>query len=545
MSDILASVPKHLLDELVEGAWLPIIGAGFSRNAIVNTGEPPASWAELGRSLALDVQGLDSTVGTLEAISAYEHAYGRVALIDRTAKLVRSFDASPGGAHLAFARVGFSDVITTNFDLLLEKAYDSIDKGCLPVIDETQLSTPNRYAGPRLVKIHGDVNHPMRMVITEDDYDQFLNAFPLLATSVAAMLVERTGILVGYSLDDPDTRQLLSFIKSRLGRMYRPLWTIQVGAASHVVSRYERRGVKVINLPIQKGLSTGQQLEEFFSSLGQFWQDRLPAKSISTDDRVAAELLLPPGASRICYFAIPSRLIGWYRENIFPEVEACGLVPVTARDVLSPPGAISAKLDTLISRALLVVAEIDPGATQYEVALAILKKPLANILIVGDPSDLNPTAQNSQILHVPRPDEGAMDPKDLVDAVRDWLQTSTPGTHFSEDEPRRLLNLAEGRAALVSAVTLLEKTLSDALGADISEPRRPRSMRSLLGEAEELEYFRTPADRDLIVEAVSARNRAIHTNQEIPFSVAEGYVLAILGFLDRLQEKSPGAVEAP
>lgn len=270
MPTLIDRVPAHLLDELVEGSWLPIVGAGLSRNAVVTGGDAPVSWPGLGAALQAAVDGSDASTGTLEIISAFEQAYGRVALIDRTASLVRAHDAQPGKAHAAFTSIGFDTVITTNFDFLLERAYDRSGKGCLPVVDETQLSTPNRYTGPRLVKFHGDINHPARMVITEDDYDNFLNDYPLLTTSVTAMLVEKTGLLIGYSLDDPDTRQLLAIIKRRLGRMSKPLWTIQVGAPTHVVSRYERRGVKVINLPLKRHEDVGDVLAAFFDEIATY-----------------------------------------------------------------------------------------------------------------------------------------------------------------------------------------------------------------------------------------------------------------------------------
>ena len=60
------------------------------------------------------------------------------------------------------------------------------------------------------------------MVITEDDYDNFLRDHPVLATHVAAQLVDHTAVLIGYSLDDPDMRQILALLRSRLGRLSAP-----------------------------------------------------------------------------------------------------------------------------------------------------------------------------------------------------------------------------------------------------------------------------------------------------------------------------------
>src|SRR5829696_6449646 len=106
----------------------------------------------------------------LDAISSYAHAFGRVALVGKVASLLRIQDATPGEAHLAFAKLAFESVVTTNFDLLLERAYELSARPCLPLIEESQLSGHNPYLGPNLLKLHGDVHHPQRMTLTEDDY---------------------------------------------------------------------------------------------------------------------------------------------------------------------------------------------------------------------------------------------------------------------------------------------------------------------------------------------------------------------------------------
>ncbi|WP_157226008.1 SIR2 family NAD-dependent protein deacylase [Rhodococcus sp. AW25M09] len=535
MAPLIDHVPRHLLDELVEGSWLPIVGAGFSRNAIAQGGDPPVSWLELGAALRGDVDGADEASGTLEIISAFEQAFGRVALVDRTASLIRAYDSAPGAAHLAFARVGFTNVVTTNFDLLLERAYEQINKGCLPVVDETQLSTPNRYAGPRLIKFHGDINHPARMVITEEDYDQFLHSFPLLVTSVTAMLVERTGILVGYSLDDPDTRQILALIKRRLGPMYRPLWTVQIGCPAHVVSRFERRGVKVINLPKVRGISIGSELEQFFTELAQYWRDRLPEKSVNADDRVTADFRVPQEPSRICYFAIPAKLIGWYRDYIFPEVEANGLVPVTARDVFSPPGTTFAKLDTLIRRAAYVVAEIGDQASEYEVAMAVAQKAASSVLLVASelPQSMQPGLQGRLVLT--RPARFEASPDEFVQRFRDWLTSLTREEIVDNAEPERLLGHREYGAALISAVSLLEVTLSERFAAQARESPRPSPLRSMLKEAERQELFISVKEQQSIEEAVNRRNQTIHTTAAISGTDSRRLVNAIRQFVDRLR----------
>ena len=44
----LSHVPKPLLDDLVQGRVLPIVGAGMSRNALVPDGMEMPLWDDLG-----------------------------------------------------------------------------------------------------------------------------------------------------------------------------------------------------------------------------------------------------------------------------------------------------------------------------------------------------------------------------------------------------------------------------------------------------------------------------------------------------------------
>ena len=528
----------------MDGSWLPIVGAGFSRNAVTHGGYPPASWARLAKELGKDVEGSDENTGPLEVLSAFEHAFGRVALVDRTASLIRAHDAIPGAAHLAFARVGFTTVITTNFDSLLERAFQIAGHECLPVVEESQLSTRNRYPGPRLIKVHGDINRPATMVITEDDYDRFLHTHPLMATSVTATLVERTGILVGYSLDDPDTRQMLALVKQRLGSMYRPLWTIRVAAPEYLVQRFERRGVKVINLPNLPDLSIGEHFELFFDELAKYWRGRLPEVSVSTDDRVTADLQVPEEPSRICFFSIPAHLIGWYRDYIFPEVEALGMVPVTAWDVLTPPGARTAQLDVLIERAALVVAEFGEDASAAGTSLAIAQKPPGKVLLVASSQRPAPPFDASGALVLWRPSTLGVETDRFIEDFRAWISNTANPYLLDTGEAEKLLAGGHPTAALISAVSLLEVALSrwlvahrdmDLAPSDSRDFPRFVPLRSMLELARRRGLFETETEVSSIQHAVNARNEAIHNSLVIPEQTAAQGVEAIRKFVGRLR----------
>src|SRR5260370_19151155 len=244
----LTQFPKPLLDELVEGRWLPVVGAGMSRNAVVPAGKKIPLWEDLGRSLAADMRDYDYTT-PLDAISAFSQQFARAKLVERLSDLLLVDRAKPGNVHKAFCSIKFPIVCTTNFDFLLEKQYDLNPRYCRPVMYEQQLSVANRGPGVQLLKLHGDVHHPERLIATEDDYVGFLQQYPFIATYLANLLITKTAVLIGFSLDDPDFRQVFRLISDRLGKSRSPAYAIRVGSSSQEIARFERGGVKVINIP--------------------------------------------------------------------------------------------------------------------------------------------------------------------------------------------------------------------------------------------------------------------------------------------------------
>jgi SIR2-like domain len=531
--DGLEAVSAPLLRQFVHGRWLPIIGAGFSRNAHVPSGDLPPDWRGLGKMLAADMPELEYD-GPLDAISAYQQAFGRSALIDRLADLLRVHDAQPGPVHISFARLGFERVVTTNFDTLLEKAYESVQRACLPLVEESQLSNRNYYPGPRLLKLHGDLLHPNRLVLTEDDYDGFLSRNPLMATSLGALLIDHTAVLVGYSLDDPDLRQLLSLIKDRLGPLAPPLWTIQVDAPQHVINRYERRGVRVVNLPKKQGKSYGDQLRELFEALHAYWREELIDESQSTDERALADLKLPPGSSRTCYFAVPIELLSWYRENIFPIVIRSGFVPVAARDILTPPGTVTAKVDALIDRAALVIAEVAGPNALFELGLAMRVHSREDVLLIADQGTAIPAdIEGYQIIIRPQDLTEAADA--LAPKIEIWFhdRSGRIAGYRGESEPERLIAAREYRAALIAAVAMLEDRMARSPAGAYESTRRYQSLSDLVRHAASLGLI-NGADQDVLLDSIKLRNSALHRNSPVTKRQAVDAVQVIRRIVEQL-----------
>jgi hypothetical protein len=535
--------PRPVLDDLVTGKWLPVIGAGMSLNATVPTGKKMPLWAEMSKELT-DELGDFAATSVLDGISAYEHEFGRARLIERLSDILLIREAQPGNAHKEFCTIPFDIVCTTNFDFLLERQYDVTPRYVYPVVDEEQLSINAGNAGTLLLKLHGDLRHPGRLIVTEADYDEFLTRYPLLATYLSNQLITKTAVFIGYSLEDPDFRQIWHIVSERLGRTRRMAYTIAVNARAADITRFERRGVKVINLPGSRD-KYGEVLAATFKELREYLRDNVIAVSKVTEEQPLRELLLPRDATtRLCFFSLPLELLPFYRERVFPVVEEAGFVPVTADDVVTPGDNISAKLDALIDRASVMVAELTSSWTlaEYRMAIARLKgseadslqrKPLRLIVVVTDREQTPPSALDFPVLT--RPSTITDDPEGFIADLGGLLRQIAEETGVERQaEPQRLFEAKEYRAAVISAMALLEAKLRERLNKiPWPQTRRPLSMRSLIDQAVDQRII--PQELRLHLDSwMRTRNEVVHSSMPISRAQAGEIVDGILKLIAQM-----------
>jgi hypothetical protein len=526
-------LPKPLLADLVEQRWLPLVGAGMSRNAVVPRGAHLPLWDELGRAIADEIPDFPYT-GAIDAISAYEHEFSRARLVEALSSHLLLGQAQPGEAHRAFCAIPFDIVCTTNLEFLLEEGYRATGRYCRPVIDEDNLSVTTRDAAVTLLKLHGDLHHPQRLVVTEEDYDRFLNAHPLLATYLANLLIIRTAVLIGYSAEDPDFRQIWQLIGDRLGRLRRPAYAIMVAPRPTEIARFDRRGVKVVALP-GTAVRYGEILADLFRELRIYQEEKLVQASQVTEEAPMAELRLPKeAANRLCFLAVPVAGLPFYKDRVFEIVRQRGFVPVTADDVLAPGDSIAAKMEALIERARLVIVDASRPSTRYELSVAYRSLGAERVLVILQ-EDLVPPPEIPDAAIIRRPTMPVRDPDVFLKKVDAWLSKMAKmlAPRFA-DEPDRLLQSREYRAAVISAFTLLEATLRDRLLSGDASERHPTGLGSFIEPAQRSGIV-TSAEARQMREWLRVRNMAVHSQQGVPAKDAREIVTGILRLVMRIK----------
>jgi hypothetical protein len=290
----------------------------------------------------------------------------------------------------------------------------------------------------------------------------------------------------------------------------------------------------VINLPGARD-RYGDILADTFNELREYMRDNVIAASQVTEEEPLRELRLPRDATtRLCFFSIPVELVSLYRSRVFPVVEEIGFVPVTADDVITPGDNVNAKIDALIDRASVMVVEFASVWTRAEYEMAVARtrgtdtirsnrRPL-EIIVVSSQSERVPASAQAYTV-ISRSSLLGEEANEFIDALAGALREVAAEMGLQQDwEAHRLLNAKEYRAAVISAMTLLESELRNRLDKPSwREVRRPASLRQLVDMAVELELI-PPTARQPLAEWVRIRNEAVHTAQPISRHVAREIV---------------------
>lgn len=107
-------------------------------------------------------------------------------------------------AALKRASKNIGSIITTNYDRFLEEFFEFS-----PLIgNDILLSNP--YGS--VYKIHGCVDHPTKIIISESDYDAFFARYELIRAQLLSLFIHNPIVFIGYSVSDENIKALLRTI---------------------------------------------------------------------------------------------------------------------------------------------------------------------------------------------------------------------------------------------------------------------------------------------------------------------------------------------
>ena len=144
----------------------------------------------------------------------YRDTFGSPALHDTLRRLVPDEDHRPAHAHERLLKLPWSDVFTTNWDTLLERATQRAPERSYTVMrSKADIPWSTR---PRIVKLHGSLPDPP-LILTEEHYRTYPVRFAPFVNTVQQAMMETVFVLIGFSGNDPNFLHWSGWIRDNLG----------------------------------------------------------------------------------------------------------------------------------------------------------------------------------------------------------------------------------------------------------------------------------------------------------------------------------------
>ena len=226
------------------------VGAGVSKNSGLPT------WGQLVQAFAEKIDyPTNGRLATEEYIRIPQYYY----CLDESEghssyySLIKSMlpeDIAPNLLDELIAALRPKHIVTTNFDTLL----DQVARDYEVIRDDKDLMTG--ISSHYLLKLHGDIRQPEKLVFKEDDYLHYSHTHRLMETFLKSLLIDHVCLFVGYSLNDYNLKTFVSWIeyiaeemhvKQKMHRNYFLSSSLHAGR-DYLRKYYEGKGLEVIDL---------------------------------------------------------------------------------------------------------------------------------------------------------------------------------------------------------------------------------------------------------------------------------------------------------
>lgn len=251
---------KPYLNEIAERLWsgqaAVMIGAGFSKNAKKTNPSQKSfpDWNQLGdifykKLHDKEPESNERYLNVLELAEQVQAAFDRPTLDRLLYDSIPDKDYEPSELHVNLLELPWTDVFTTNYDTLLERACVNVESKKFDIVLSKQDLT--RCKKPRIIKLHGSFPHGP-FTITREDFRKYPRDFAPFVNTVQQSFLENTICLIGFSGDDPNFLKWLDWLQDNLGKENSPK-TFLVGIY-HLSDAQQklliRRGISLVDMSV-------------------------------------------------------------------------------------------------------------------------------------------------------------------------------------------------------------------------------------------------------------------------------------------------------
>ena len=294
--ELLSQLPdRNHIEQICKALWSGqqfgrasvMIGAGFSRNAKKLSSSFPdfPLWGDLAKKIQEHLYPEQNGKGNpdpLKLASQFEIVFGRTALNELLVQAIPDQQYNPSELHEKLLKLPWSDIFTTNYDTLLERATDKVPGRKYDIV--YQYSDIPQCMQPRIVKLHGSFPSHYPLIITEEDYRTYPQRFSPFVNLVQQSMMENVFCLLGFSGEDPNFSNWLGWVRDNLGEATQPVYLCGCLNLSNSWRKLlESRNIIPVDLspivPREDFINTNQRHAEALNWFLDFLENRKPQDS--------------------------------------------------------------------------------------------------------------------------------------------------------------------------------------------------------------------------------------------------------------------------
>jgi hypothetical protein len=224
-------IRQDILDDLEgieQGKCTLFLGAGASQSARTSAGASAPSGDDLSKLIAKNFLRDESWLLSLENAASLAVSAGqanRVRIEEFVKEMLSKLE--PSVAHKKIPWFTWRAIITTNYDRLIEEAYEDPTsvQTLFPILSEDDLPRMGRSDANTLtlLKPHGCISQPKDMCLSSEDILRARQDRRLLFSYIEMLHFEGPVIYIGYSLRDTHVLSMIYELTQRLGKYRRPI----------------------------------------------------------------------------------------------------------------------------------------------------------------------------------------------------------------------------------------------------------------------------------------------------------------------------------
>lgn len=218
------------------------VGAGVSANSDVPT------WRDLIKEFKKSLpNSVKDEQDYLKVAQLYKEAIPPGDYLNSIQVILKEGKTHPNPIHDAILRLNPCHIITTNYDNLIETAVEN--SRCHYSVIRDDKDIPFAKSSRFIIKMHGDFIS-RKIVLTETDYYNYSNEYPLIDTLVKSIFASKTILCVGFSFNDLNLKIILNKIQSMLGNNAKPIYLLDDYNQNPVFYNYlKNKGIQPFWLP--------------------------------------------------------------------------------------------------------------------------------------------------------------------------------------------------------------------------------------------------------------------------------------------------------